>query len=161
MKFYVMFLAAIFCGVAFGAQKTAFTQREVRDPRQLETHLEANAADAQSRLASLEVTIGTNVNAAVSVASLTASGAVTGGSLVTTGAVTIAEGALTDSKIVSSDIKDGEIVNADISASAAIAIVKIATNSLGAISITFNGVDTTNVLHFSSQGILTNAVTNP
>lgn len=41
------------------------------------------------------------------------------------GAVTITEGALTDSTILSADIKDGEIVNADVNASAAIAGTKI------------------------------------
>jgi hypothetical protein len=50
---------------------------------------------------------------------------VTAASLTTTGAVNIAEGQLTDSTIVSADIKNGEIVDADINASAAIAASKI------------------------------------
>ena len=42
------------------------------------------------------------------------------------GAVAIDEGALADSVIISADIKDGEIVNADVNASAAVAYSKLA-----------------------------------
>ena len=38
---------------------------------------------------------------------------------------------------------------------------QIATNTLGAINITFTSTLCTNVLYFSAQGILTNAVLNP
>lgn len=47
--------------IAQAAQKTTFTQKEVRDPRQLAVILAANATDAETRLA----TIGTNENAVV------------------------------------------------------------------------------------------------
>jgi hypothetical protein len=57
-------------------------------------------------------------------------GLLTAGAISTTGAVTIAEGALTDSKVVSADIKDGEIVNADVNASAAIAVTKLGTGGI-------------------------------
>lgn len=46
------------------------------------------------------------------------------------GAVGIAEGALTDSTVVSADIKNGEIVDADINASAAITLTKLGTGTL-------------------------------
>ena len=39
--------------------------------------------------------------------------------------------------------------------------LKISTNNLGAKSITFTSTLCTNVLHFNTQGALTNAVLNP
>lgn len=53
-KYGVSILALLVCGACFAAQDTALTQREVRDPRQLETWLEGNATDAQTRLAACE-----------------------------------------------------------------------------------------------------------
>lgn len=53
-KYGVSMLALLVCGVSFAAQDTALTQREVRDPRQLEVWLEGNATDAQTRLAACE-----------------------------------------------------------------------------------------------------------
>ena len=70
----------------YAAQDTTLEQREVRDPRQLETYLEANATDAQTRLAIIEAGMVTNADLLVTV-----------GALTTTGVVTIAEGALVDS----------------------------------------------------------------
>jgi hypothetical protein len=51
MKYINMILAVVLVSIVAvnAAQKTSFTQREVRDPRQLAVHLEANAADAESR----------------------------------------------------------------------------------------------------------------
>jgi len=46
------------------------------------------------------------------------------------GALTISEGALANSTVLSADIKDGEIVNADINASAAIAVTKLGTGGV-------------------------------
>jgi len=55
MKYLNMILAVtLIAMVAYGAQDVALTQREVRDPLQLEAILEANATDAESRIASLE-----------------------------------------------------------------------------------------------------------
>lgn len=90
MKKFFILLAVAITAIAYAAQDSSLSIRQVRDPVQLKAKLNANFADAESRIAELEVTIGTNVNGAVSVASLTASGAVTGGSLSTTGNVTIA-----------------------------------------------------------------------
>jgi hypothetical protein len=50
-------LALLVCGAAWATQDTDITPREVRDPKQLETWLEANAADAQSRLATIETAV--------------------------------------------------------------------------------------------------------
>ena len=71
-KFLTLIAALLVCGAVESAQKVAFSQREIRDPRQLETHLEANATDAETRIAVLETSIGTNAaTAAVTVGSLT------------------------------------------------------------------------------------------
>jgi hypothetical protein len=127
-------LAAIAAGalVAMAAQDTDITPRQVRDPLTLETYLEANATDAQARIAVLESGINTSANPVVT-------GLLTAGAISTTGDVTIAEGALTDSKIVSADIKNGEIVNADINASAAITGGKLDLTS-GTTAVTASGL---------------------
>lgn len=55
MKKIIVVTALIMVAVfVFAAQDTAITQRELRDPLQLETWLEANASDAQTRLAAVE-----------------------------------------------------------------------------------------------------------
>lgn len=62
-KYNVVALSALLvCGACYAAQDTTLTQHEVRDPRQLETYLESNASDAESRLSSAEA--GTNVSLA-------------------------------------------------------------------------------------------------
>jgi hypothetical protein len=57
MKFFALALA-VYCvavaGIAYATQTTALTQRQVRDPRKLEAILEANATDAETRLAAAE-----------------------------------------------------------------------------------------------------------
>jgi len=50
-KTMVTLLALLVCGAAWAAQDVAISEREVRDPRQLKAWLEANATDAESRLA--------------------------------------------------------------------------------------------------------------
>jgi hypothetical protein len=51
MKYLNIFLVLVLVvGIVHAQQKTEFSQREVRDPRQLAVHLGANAADAESRL---------------------------------------------------------------------------------------------------------------
>jgi hypothetical protein len=150
MKKYIVLLMALFAIGVFAAQDSALSIRQVRDPVQLREKLNTNAADAEARILVVESSLGTNTTLAVTV-----------GALSTTGTVTIAEGALTASTVTSTTIKDATIVNADVSANAAIAQTKIATNNLGAATITFTSTLCTNVLYFSAQGILTNAVLNP
>ena len=88
-------------------------------------------AEINTGFATLYGSISTNTSTAtVTVGALTASGAVTGGSVSTTGAVGIAEGQLTDSTVLSADIKNGEIVNADVNASAAIDVTKLGTGGV-------------------------------
>lgn len=129
-KIIMATLATIGAGilVAMAAQDTDITPREARDPKTLETYLEANANDAQTRIASLEGGIGTNTAVLVTV-----------GALTTTGAVTISEGKLADSTVLSADIKNGELVNADINASAAITGGKLDLTS-GTTAVTASGL---------------------
>lgn len=120
-KIAMMLITLLVCGV-FGmvqaAQDTTLDQKQVRDPRYLETWLETNASDAESRIAAVEASGVTGSNTLVTV-----------GALYVTGAVTIAEGKLADSTVVSADIKNGEIVDADVNASAAIAVTKLGTGA--------------------------------
>ena len=53
-KYEVALSALLVCGACFAAQDTTLSQREVRDPRQLETYLEANSTDAETRIAAIE-----------------------------------------------------------------------------------------------------------
>jgi len=57
-KYGIMLLALLACGAVYATQDATLTQREVRDPRQLEVILEANATDAESRLADIEAGTG-------------------------------------------------------------------------------------------------------
>jgi len=56
MNKYLVSLFAIAgaAGVVIAAQDTSLTQREVRDPLQLESWLETNASDAETRVAGIE-----------------------------------------------------------------------------------------------------------
>jgi hypothetical protein len=67
MKKYLICAAALLLGasVVYAAQDSALTIRQVRDPVQLKDKLNANALDTETRVAALEVTIGTNVTDAV------------------------------------------------------------------------------------------------
>lgn len=95
-KLYTMVAALLVCGVVYAAQDTDVTNREVRDPKKLETWLETNASDAETRIAVLETSLGTNVaNEAVTILGLTVSGdldvgtnAAVGGTLGVTGVAT-------------------------------------------------------------------------
>ena len=51
-------MALVAVGIVWAAQDTDLTQKEVRDPRQLEAWLEANATDAQARIGSGSVITG-------------------------------------------------------------------------------------------------------
>ena len=68
------------------------------------------------------------------------------GALDVSGALTITEGALADSTVLSADIKDGEIVDADINASAGITNTKLANpNSYFTIAIHHEGQENATV----------------
>lgn len=82
-RFVIAGLVGLSCGLAaaYAAQDTAIDNVEVRDPIRLEAYLEANASDAQSRLAVLEGSLGTNTASAVTVGALTTTGIVSGASM--------------------------------------------------------------------------------
>jgi hypothetical protein len=132
---------AIFVGlmaglVAYAAQDTTLDERIVRDPNMLEAYLEANASDAQTRIAALEGSLGTNPTLGVTV-----------GSLTTTGIVTISEGKLADSTIVGADIKADTITTNNVSAAmrASLALADSALQA-GATNLIAGGVGWFNVL---------------
>ncbi len=55
MKFILIALVAVaFVALAFAAQDTTLTERELRNPKTLEVWLEANASDAETRIAAVE-----------------------------------------------------------------------------------------------------------
>jgi len=67
MKRFVAFAVLVAAAVAvYAAQDTDITPREVKDPKQLEKWLEANASDVQSRLSAVEVGVTTNIDVIVS-----------------------------------------------------------------------------------------------
>ena len=99
MKKTIACLMASVCaaGIAFAQQSTALDgMAEVRNPVRLKAWLEANATDAETRIAVLESSLGTNVaNEAVYVKDLTAgtmavsTNLTVGGTLGVTGASTL------------------------------------------------------------------------
>lgn len=50
----ILLAALVVGGVAWATQDSTLTERELRDPKQLEPWLEANAADAETRMAGIE-----------------------------------------------------------------------------------------------------------
>lgn len=96
-KYTILILAALLvCGVAGAAQDTSLSERELRNPKTLRPWLETNALDAETRIAVLETSIGTNVaTASVTVGGLTVkdslavtTNATVGGTLGVTGVAT-------------------------------------------------------------------------
>lgn len=128
-KLYIILMAGLLCGIVYAAQDTDITNREVRDPLRLESWLETNATDVESRVASLEggSTVGTVLPAYIIVGNASSQGvdvAVSGDiTMATNGAVAIAAGV---------------IVNADVNASAAIVGSKLDLTS-GTGAATFSG----------------------
>ena len=94
-RIYIILMAGLLCGIVYAAQDTSITEREVRDPKRLEVWLEANASDAQTRIAKVEgaviastalsVTNGQSVALAAPVYVITG----TGGANDTTNTITI------------------------------------------------------------------------
>lgn len=79
--------AAALALCAYAAQDVAIERVEVRDPVRLGAFLEANATDAESRIAVLETSIGTNAaGQTVSVGALSSTGTVTAAQIVGGGA---------------------------------------------------------------------------
>ena len=103
----IMAALAVMLGmVAQAAQDTDITQAEARDPRRLETYLEANASDAQTRLASLEAVSLTNTTLSSVTLVSNATAKVYASNIVvkTGGTLTIPAGALANDTVREADL---------------------------------------------------------
>jgi len=94
MKKLILILAAIVavCGIVYAAQNTALSNADVRDPRYLETWLENNASDAESRLAGAEAGSGITALSAAKLTAGTIASAIAGQSITNIGAANIKAG---------------------------------------------------------------------
>ena len=140
--------AGLFVGSAFAAQDTTLTQRQVRDPRQLEVILEANATDTETRVASLEG--GSTVGSVEPGYIIVGNASTQGVDVAVSGDITMA----TDGTVA---IASGVIVNADIATNAAIVSTKLATaaqTSLGLADSAYqpNGTDLLTEGYFDVTG---------
>lgn len=88
MKKIILLSLAFAACACFAAQDSALSNRQVRDPVQLRTALNANALDAQTRIAALEVALSTNANVVISDSLTVATNATVGGTLGVTGVAT-------------------------------------------------------------------------
>jgi hypothetical protein len=145
-----LIIALLVCGAAYlwSAQDTSITQREVRDPRKLEPWLEANASDAQTRMAALEA--GTSI-------ALASNKLFIGSDSGTAAAQTLSGDVVNNTNGVMA-ISAGAIVNADINAAAAIAVSKLATAGAGAAVATKTSVAETQADMVTTVISLTNVV---
>lgn len=141
----VVTLLCVIGGVAIAAQDSTLSQREVRDPVQLEVILEANAADAESRIASLEG--GSTVGAVEPGYIIVGNASTVGVDVVVSGDITMA----TNGAVA---IATGVIVNADVSGSAAITGGKLDLTS-GTGAITSSGAISGTAISASGQLSLT------
>jgi hypothetical protein len=101
---------------ANAAQDTTLTQRQVRDPRQLEVILEANATDTETRVAALEG--GSTVGSVEP-------GYIIVGNASTVGVDVVVSGDLTMANDGTAAIASGVIINADVKSDAAIVYSKL------------------------------------
>ncbi len=72
MKYLNMILATVLVSIVAvsAAQKVTFSDREVRDPKQLAPALAANAADAETRIAAVEAVGATTTTVAKAASAL-------------------------------------------------------------------------------------------
>jgi len=120
MKYFNIFLVLVTLSFsAYAAQDTTLTERELRDPKQLEPWLEANASDAETRIAAIEGGTATVTQTADTL--LVGNDASNQVAMPVTGDVTISQ----DGTNVTTAITAGSIVNADVNTNAAIAYSKL------------------------------------
>lgn len=93
--------------MARAAQDSTLDQKEVRNPRYLETWLEANAADAETRVAALESS--TSVTAKVSGDMTVTSNLMVGGTCVATGNVAIGANKLVVTAATGNTVSSGTL----------------------------------------------------
>jgi len=148
-KYGYTLLALLACGAVYATQDATLTQRQVRDPRQLETYLEANATDAETRIAAVEgasnITLASNKvfigNGSGKAAPQTISGDI---------------GVTTDAVV---SITAGAVVNADVAAAAAIALTKLEAGTASYIVVVNHGTEPAYVDMTGDVTINTNGVT--
>jgi hypothetical protein len=144
-KYGIMLLALLVCGAVNAAQDTTLTQKEVRDPRVLETILEANATDAETRIAACE--------AGTSISNLTLPGRLKITGTISNTALTASLPVVTDAdKVLSSRT----ITNDDVNANASIAATKIAGEAV--VKTTVHTGDVNGV--WNALAITAGAITN-
>ncbi|MDD5502150.1 MAG: hypothetical protein PHH26_01660 [Candidatus Thermoplasmatota archaeon] len=122
-KTNVSLTVLLVCGAVFAAQDSTLTERELRDPKKLEPWLEANAADAESRLAAIEG--GTATVTLPTDCLIVGNDDSNETAMIVVGDVTLSQDGATATMAIASDI----IINADINTSAAIARSKLAAGT--------------------------------
>ena len=142
-------LVTLLTVVGYAAQDTAITQRELRDPLKLETWLESNASDAQTRIASLEG--GSTVGSVEPGYIIVGNASTQGVDVAVSGDITIATNGVVA-------IAAGVIVNADVATNAAIASSKlasdvVATDSANLLTEGYFDVANTTQLVFIASGV--------
>jgi len=144
MKKYIVLLMAVFAIGIYAAQDASLTIRQVRDPVQLREKLNANAADAESRLIAAAITNGIATMEGGATLDNTSSAAelnITETTVKITGALAVTGATTLTTKLAQSNI---------------------ATNNLGALTLVVLSTDgKTNTLSYSAIGILTNNVITP
>ena len=130
-KLVLALIGVLVCGVAFaGTISQSFTQRQVRDPRQLETILEDNFAEIDTRTTNL-VSTSAGVTADFDVdGSLTVGTNVTAGGVVDAASVTVDAGAGVDAQAAGA-----LLIGAVTATSVEIADVGVATDIQGVLSV--------------------------
>lgn len=149
-KIIIAALACIFTlSVAYAAQNSAATIRQVRDPVQLKALLDSNASDAQTRIAAIEAIDGGG--------GALAPGYIIVGNASTVSAAVAVSGdiGISTSGVVS--ITSGAIVNADVNTNAAIVSTKLSGLALTDTNTTVN--TTINTPLFAGQ-VLVGTVSN-
>jgi len=192
MKKRVLFNAAIIlavAGIVYAAQDTALTQREVRDPIKLESWLETNASDAQTRLTAVEAgtVSGLNVSGTStfnnSVTAISTNDATTNVIVTVDGELdgeTLENDSVDDDAIDFSDVTGADLTLTDCTAITASGDITANGNLVGdgstivtniaelyigstvgiSATITNIGFGSTNILVYT-KGVLTSATTNP
>jgi len=132
-KLMTILAALLVCGVAFAAQDVTLDQsggdREVRDPKLLKVWLEANAADAETRMSALE---GTSTGDKVFNGNLTVNTNLTAGGVLNVGGVARFVGAVSNAALTASQLVVTD-ANKQLSSSATVPANMVTEASLKAV----------------------------
>jgi hypothetical protein len=158
---FAVALAATLAGQALAGWPWYRPVHNKGDALDLDSSTITNGTLSPDMLAAVGPNISGNIPKAAITNALLTSGPQIGGNI-PKAAITNALVDGTSGLITTAMILDSQIMNADLASNAAIAQSKLATNTIGAVTITL--VDTgvsTNVLYFSAVGILTNWTHDP